>query len=173
LAGESEKQKMFERVLDENKRRLHIFARKNVRGDGWKDLEQEILLQVWKSLDLYQGRSSTRTWFYAVAYNTLKEFNRVDHRPETALDDLESLPAPSLAMESQYNRREGMDLVTEFIQLLGDVDRTILLMHFDGCSYKEISEATAAEIGTLRVRIHRIKKQLAKYMEGQSWILID
>jgi RNA polymerase sigma-70 factor (ECF subfamily) len=166
LVAESEKEKLFERILEENKRRLHIFARANARGDSWRDLEQEILLQVWRSLDRYQGRSNFKTWFYAVACNTLRHFNRMNYRPETTLESLESVPAPLQGTDTSGKARDGIQILESFMQLLGDVDRTLLLMHLDGCSYEEISEATEMGEGALRVRIHRLKKQLAKYAES-------
>jgi RNA polymerase sigma-70 factor, ECF subfamily len=165
LAAESEKERLFERILEENKRRIHIFAKANARGDSWKDLEQEILLQVWRSLDRYQGQSNMKTWVYAVAYNTLKYFNRMNHRPETTLESWESIPA-RFQYAGASDRRDEIQVLEAFIQSLGEVDRTVLLMHLDGCSYREISESTAADEGALRVRIHRLKKQFAKYAES-------
>jgi RNA polymerase sigma-70 factor (ECF subfamily) len=166
LLSESEKEKLFERILEENKQRLHIFAKTNVRGDNFRDLEQEILLQVWRSLDQYEGRANTKTWFYAVAYNTLLYFNRTNRRPEKTMQNLESLPALTQSVADPQKSRDGIQILEAFIRQLGDIDRTVILMHLDGCSYKEISEATGFDAGALRVRIHRLKKQLAEFAEG-------
>jgi DNA-directed RNA polymerase specialized sigma24 family protein len=85
LVAESEQEMLFERILEENKRRLHIFARANARGDSWRDLEREILLRVWRSLDRYQGRSNLKTWFRAVACNTLRHFKPMNNRAVSLL----------------------------------------------------------------------------------------
>jgi RNA polymerase sigma-70 factor, ECF subfamily len=166
LMAESQKEKLFQDILDENGSRLHVFAQSKTRGDHWKDLKQEIMLRIWKGLDDYEDRAKAGTWVYAIAYNTLKEFNRMLNRPETSLESLEMLPE---SQQCTYSTGESMDaihMVESFIQSLGDDDRTALLMQTDGFTYKEISEAIGSDEGALRVRIHRLKKQLAKHVEG-------
>jgi RNA polymerase sigma factor (sigma-70 family) len=157
---------MFQRILKENRHGLRIFAQTNTRGDNWRDLEQEILLGIWEGLDSYEGRANTRTWVYAVAYNALIDFNQKLNRPETAMESLELLPESRQNSYSTGERMDATHMLEAFIQLLGDRDRPVLLMHLDGCTYQEISEATGSDEGALRVRIHRLKNQLAKYVEG-------
>jgi len=41
-----------------------------------KDLEQEILVQLWKSLSRFDGRAKISTWIYQVALNTAFLFYR-------------------------------------------------------------------------------------------------
>lgn len=38
--------------------------------DNRKDLEQEILIQLWNSLDKFDGRIKMSTWIYRIALNT-------------------------------------------------------------------------------------------------------
>jgi RNA polymerase sigma-70 factor, ECF subfamily len=163
LVAESPKERLFHCILEENRHRIHVFSRANIRGDYWQDLEQEILLRIWKGFDSYKGRAKTKTWIYAIAYNTLKEFIRKSDRLDATL---ESLELHLKSRQSTYSTGESVDAfctLEKFIQLLGDVDRTALLMHLDGCTYQEISEATESDEGAQRVRIHRLKKQLAEY----------
>jgi RNA polymerase sigma factor (sigma-70 family) len=166
VAAESQKERLFHCILIEHKNRIHLFSRANVRGDYWQDLEQEILLRIWEGFDRYKGRANTKTWIYAIAYNTLKEFNRKNDSWHAKLEFLE------LHLKSQpttYSTGESIDIffmLDKFTQLLGDMDRTALMMHLDGCTYQEISEATESDEGALRVRLHRLKKQLAEYAGG-------
>jgi RNA polymerase sigma factor (sigma-70 family) len=164
--AESRKETLFQDILDENSSRLRVFAQSKTRGDNWQDLEQEILLRIWNKLDGYEGRANIKTWVYAIAYNTLKEFNQRLNRSETAVESLELLPASRQFTYSTGERMDAIHMVETFMQLLGDDDRTALLMHSDGCTYQEISVAIGSDEGALRVRIHRIKKQLAKHVEG-------
>jgi RNA polymerase sigma-70 factor, ECF subfamily len=163
LVAESLKETQFQRILEENSLRIHFFSRANIRGDHWQDLEQEILLRMWKGFDLYEGRANAKTWVYAIAYNTLKDINQKRHRLDAAL---ESLKLHLKSQQRTYSTAESVDamrIVGKFVQSLEALDRTALLMHLDGCTYQEISEATDSDEGALRVRIHRLKKQLAEY----------
>ena len=50
---------------------------------------------------------------------------------------------------------------------LTPADKAILLLYLDDVGYDEMAEILGATAGSLRVRIHRIKKQLAELQEGQ------
>jgi RNA polymerase sigma factor (sigma-70 family) len=162
---ESLKERQFNQIIEENKRRIRVFARANTRGDNWRDLEQEIILRIWDGLDRYEGRASIKTWLYGVEINTLNDFKRMLNRPETAVESLELFPASRQSTHSAEESMDAIHILQAFTQSLGDQDRTVLLMHIDGCTYQEISEAVEVDEGALRVRIHRLKKQLAKYAE--------
>jgi DNA-directed RNA polymerase specialized sigma24 family protein len=92
MATEFLKELLFQDILDENSSRLRAFAQTNTRGDNWVDLEQEILLRIWKGLDCYESRSNTGTLVHSEAYFALMEFQRKLDRPETAVKSLELLP---------------------------------------------------------------------------------
>jgi DNA-directed RNA polymerase specialized sigma24 family protein len=116
LAAESLKEKLYQRILEENSRRIQIFARANTRGDIWQDLQQEILMRIWEKLDRYEGRAKTRTWVYAIAYNTLKEFNRKRYRLDATL---ESLKLHLKSRQTTYATGESIDafcIIEKFIQ---------------------------------------------------------
>jgi RNA polymerase sigma-70 factor, ECF subfamily len=163
LVATSLKRKLYQRILEENGLQIEIFAQANTRGDIWQDLHQEIMMRIWQKLDGYEGRAKTKTWVYAIAYITLKEFNRKRYRLDATLDALE---LHLKSQESTYSIGESIGascIIDKFIQLVDEVDRNAFLMHLDGCTYKEISEATEMDEGALRVRIHRLNKQLAEF----------
>jgi RNA polymerase sigma factor (sigma-70 family) len=160
------KESLFQRILGENECRLRDFAQANTRGDNWQDLEQEILLRIWKGLDCYEGRSNTGALVHSEAYFALMEFQRKLNRPETAVKSLKRLPEFRQYTYSTGARMDAIHMVEAFMQRLGDNNRFVFLMYLDGYTYREISEATGSEEGALMVRIHRLKKQLGIYAEG-------
>ena len=76
MAGGDAKELLFEEVVGSNQRRVQTIARSYARSDEWRDLCQEILLQMWKGLDSFEGRSTPSTWVYRVALNTAITFRR-------------------------------------------------------------------------------------------------
>jgi len=64
-----------------------------------KDLQQEILMQLWNSFSKFDGRVKISTWIYRIALNTAISFYRNDCRysgaiPATHSDDtLPLIPA--------------------------------------------------------------------------------
>ena len=69
----------FRAVMDANQARLRAISR-TWAPRAWEDLYQEIALQLWRSLDRFEGRASVDTWVYRIALNTAIDFTRV-HTP--------------------------------------------------------------------------------------------
>ena len=159
-----EKEALFERVVTENAKRIHYIARNGACRDNLKDLEQEILLALWKSLDAFKSLSSLTTWVYGVAINTARLYRRNNSRPETAVGIL-SGNAPATC--SDASDRDPADLVEEFLPLLSMLDRFVFLMYLEERGYREISEATGISEVNLRVRMSRIKQQFTQRYIGR------
>ena len=159
MLTQSEKEKLFERIVTENRRSLQCFARNHADGEDCKDLEQEILKEVWTGLDRYKGKSSLKTWFHSVAVNTIKDFNRTREKAEKGTRIL----AMALSSRGRAADTETLYILQHFIQTLGEPDQTVLWMCIDRCRYQEISEATALDKGGLRMRVCRLRKKLSQY----------
>jgi RNA polymerase sigma-70 factor (ECF subfamily) len=156
LVERSQKQILFEQIVAENSRRLHVIARNNSSVDQSKDLEQEILLALWTSLDRFEGRSSLKTWFYRVAFNTTCDFNR-KRRPRKM--ESQALVAEEPATYGNWQNRDPIAILEEFVHSLGELDRNVFLMYLDDLSYREMSQAIQINEANLRVRVSRLKKQ--------------
>jgi hypothetical protein len=53
-----EKERLFKEIIAGNEQLIDVIARNNAPISGWEDLEQEIRIAFWKSLDAYDGESS-------------------------------------------------------------------------------------------------------------------
>ena len=60
----------FIQILNENKlvlyKVINIYCKES---EDRKDLEQEIIIQLWKSFDLYDSQFKISTWIYKIAMN--------------------------------------------------------------------------------------------------------
>ncbi|HKJ41697.1 MAG TPA: RNA polymerase sigma factor, partial [Sunxiuqinia sp.] len=65
------KEEKFEQIVSENKERISRVCRyyANCEEDS-KDMCQEVLINIWKSLDSYRGDAAISTWIYRIAINT-------------------------------------------------------------------------------------------------------
>ena len=135
-------------------------------GQNAEDLFQEILLQVWRSLRTFQGRSVVATWSYRVALNTALSWRRTErvrrNRPPildgfdpSTVQAPEGPPAPS-------------DLLQRLSSDLTPADRAVLLLFLDDVDYADMAEILGVSEGSLRVRLHRIRKRLAGLYQGQG-----
>ena len=70
------KESQFDELLQRNRGRFALIAR-CYAADNADDLLQEMLLQIWRGLDGFNGRSTLDTWCYRVALNTAISWRRV------------------------------------------------------------------------------------------------
>ena len=124
-----------------------------------QDLFQEIVIQIWRSVDAFRGESSVPTWMYRVALNTAIAWTRKEDRHQRGKQPLAvvegllttSSAAPDPRVEWLYRQ----------IAQLKDVDRSVALLLLDGFSYKEIAAIVGITENNVGVKISRIKSALS------------
>jgi RNA polymerase sigma-70 factor, ECF subfamily len=129
-----------------------------------QDLSQDIQLQLWRSLANFDGRCSLRTWVYRVAHNVASSYlirERRSRVPFVSLDDLESQmefahPGPNQGQHWKLQQLEAL------IQKLRPLDRQIIVSYLEELDAAMIGEITGLAAPTVAMRIHRIKRILAK-----------
>lgn len=158
-AKKSDRQSRFDEVLAENRGRLGRIAL-TYAGQESDDLLQEILLQIWRSLPGFEGRSSIHTWCYRIAINTAISWKRkASHKQvERSSGELDQHPGSSGAGPDQE-----AGLLQSFLASLGEVDQAVLLMHLDNVEHSEIAQSLGVSNGALRTRMSRLKTKLAEW----------
>ena len=125
-----------------------------------QDLFQEIVIQVWRSVDAFRGESSVPTWMYRVALNTAIVWTRREGRHRRHKQALE-LREDLLTAASVERRDPRVEWLYHQIAQLKDVDRSVALLLLDGFSYKEIAGIVGLTESNVGVKINRIKSALA------------
>jgi len=145
-----------------------------------RDSAQEALLQVFRHLDRFEGRSRFSTWVHRVAVNTCLDAKRrrrrwlrmiLPRRAETEAGEpeegIENIPAPedgndpvATVSESELKR----DL-TAALERLSEHQRTVFqLKVFQDMSIPEIAEITGMAEGTVKSHLfratHSVREQL-------------
>jgi RNA polymerase sigma-70 factor (ECF subfamily) len=158
----------FLALVRENDGRLRHICRVYARdADARKDLYQEMMFQLWRALPSFAGASSIDTWVYRVALNTaLTHARRRSARAETSLEDdhveAADLAASLDATDDTLDLTEQSERLYAAIDRLGDVDRMLVTMYLDDRSYREMAEVIGISESHVGVKLHRIKKSLAR-----------
>jgi RNA polymerase sigma-70 factor, ECF subfamily len=103
-----------------------------------QDLFQEIVIQVWCSVDAFRGESSVPTWMYRVALNTAIAWTRKEDRHQRGRQSLD-VGEGLLTTSSSDGRDLRVEWLYRRIAHLKDVDRSVALLLLDGFSYNEIA----------------------------------
>jgi RNA polymerase sigma factor (sigma-70 family) len=132
--------------------------------DDKKDLEQEIIIQLWKSYQSYNGSTQLSTWIYRIAMNVSISFyrNNVTRKTNTtSINDsiFQELASNAINEEETDQRR----LLYGFISQLDEFNREVFMLYLDDYSYKEIAEIVGITESNVGTKINRIKHKIHEY----------
>lgn len=125
--------------------------------DEVNDLFQEVLINLWRGFERFEGRSDVRTWVYRVALNTCISQDRRRRRRS----DVELSMDIDLFHDADADTRQ-VDLLHKRIQRLQPFDRAIVLLWLEDLSYDEIAQIVGITTKNVSVRLVRIKEQLKR-----------
>lgn len=144
-----------------------------------EDISQETFVSAHRALSKFRG-GSLRAWLLRIASNLSYDFLRsTKRRPETSLD--ESMENPSFSLPSKDPSPER---VAELGELRSEIEKaiaslpddqraTLVLIDVQGFSYEEASEATGANMGTVKSRLSRARRGVRDYLKDHTELLPD
>lgn len=124
-----------------------------------EDLVQEILAQIWRSLDTYNDSFKITTWMYRVALNVAISFYRKDKTTAYKHTEIED-KLLSYDMEAERENERSLNELYTFINELSGVDKAVLLMYLEGESQSEIAANLNITVSNVSTKISRIKQKL-------------
>ena len=138
--------------------------------DKRRDLIQDIHFAIWRSFDGYDERCSLRTWVYRVAHNAatthVTRAFRLRRRQFVTLDELEAEPeSGQQPADEALDRRWVLTRLYEVIQRFDPIDRQIIVSYLDGLEAAEIAEIVGLSRGAVAMKVHRIKRLLARHFK--------
>lgn len=136
---------------------VNIYARD---PDDKKDLQQEIILQAWKSYARFKGESKFSTWLYRLSLNTILTMRRrpaaVEYR-----DNLETLNNTA----SPFDIKDDVELLYKAIRQLDDAEKAVISLHLEGYENKEIADIIGITTNLVAVKVFRAKQKLADILK--------
>lgn len=146
----------FTRIAQEYKETIYMvcymFSKDSQQVD---DLYQEILINIWKSLPSFQGRSSLKTWIWRLSLNTCISYDRKRSSRASLPLDLNI----NLYEDSDHETKQ-IKMLHERINRLGVFDRAIIMLWLENMPYEEIGAIVGISAKNVGVRLVRIREQL-------------
>ena len=130
-------------------------------SDEVNDLFQEVLINLWKGLESFEGKSKIDTWIWRVSFNTCISQERKKKRNS-------SIPL-SMGIDLFNDKDEDtkqVKMLYDRIHRLKPFDRAIVLLWLENMSYEEIAAIVGITVKNVSVRLYRIKEEL-KQMSNQ------
>jgi len=153
---------VFEKIYEDNYPKVMRLCMGYCNGNEpqAKDLAQDVFVKVWDNLKTFRNDSSISTWIYRITVNTclmhirdskkLKLSVKLPNHIESKLED-----------SKEHQEVKFLQLYQCINKLTAD-NKAIILLELEGLQQKEIAEVMGLKHEAVRVRIHRIKKELTK-----------
>ena len=134
---------------------------------------QEACLAAWQGLPFFRGDSAFATWLYRLTSNACVDLLRKENRHQgPSLDDEtvsaevpDPTPTPEKAVEQQERRRQ----IEAGLQTLSPEHREVLILReIQQLSYDEIADVLSLDLGTVKSRINRGRRQLREFLLKQG-----
>ncbi|MEP7080703.1 MAG: RNA polymerase sigma factor [Ginsengibacter sp.] len=128
-----------------------------------EDLSQEVFINIWSALNSFRQASSYKTWIYRITVNTCLKYIR--DKKDSYQDSIDENSV--LVADETDHSQDRQQLLYKAIGQLKEVERLIIMLVLDELEYGEISKIIGINEGNLRVRIHRIKKEIKKILNNE------
>ena len=158
-----EKQKtIFLSALKENQDKLYrICSIYSDSNEDSKDLFQEVLVNIWKSMNSFKGNSSIDTWMFRIALNVSLRFKSKYTKNQNRFIRLDSMTISNIGSEVEdENSDEKLIALRKCVKKLNDGDKAIVALYLEGLAYREISDILGLSENHIAVKIKRIKSKL-------------
>ncbi len=135
-----------------------------------RDLRQEIHLQLWRSLERFDGRCSLKTWSFRVAHNVAVTWVVREKRNKAnlvSLEDIAALPRDP-ARPPDIDGPRAIERLLAMIRNLKPLDRQIMLSYLEEMDAASISAITGLSPANVAMKIHRIKNVLARNFHEEN-----
>lgn len=163
-----DREKLFEGIWDGYAKKLLYFIKRISRsGSDAEDMLQEIMLKIYENLDRYSPEYALSTWIYTIARNHCRDSFRKRKMETVQIGDEDILPSKAGTPETVAISNDMHERTGRYIARLPEADREIAYYKFyEEMSYYEISDITGTPVGTLKSKVHNLRKKLKDHLEG-------
>jgi RNA polymerase sigma-70 factor (ECF subfamily) len=127
-----------------------------------RDLFQEIVFRLWKSVPGFRGQSAFSTWMYRVALTTAIAGFR---RPAPLIRYTGTVPEPPGETGEAEGQREAL---FRAIEALTPAEKALITLYLEDLSYREIAEITGISENNVGVKLNRIRRKLEQLLKRPS-----
>ncbi|RKS96785.1 RNA polymerase sigma factor [Chryseobacterium defluvii] len=133
-----------------------------------EDLQQEIMIQLWKSYQSFKGNSEFSTWMYRVAINTAITYLKKEKQRTTNHSDA---PHHFEVQTEEYNpaKDKQLEIFYKAVQELNPLEKAIIFYFMEGLSHREIGNHLGLSEGNARVKLNRTKEKIQQIIKKSGY----
>lgn len=158
-------------LVDRYKHMVYTLALKILKNrEDAEEVAQDSFIKAYNALNDFKGESKFSTWLYKIAYYRSLDYLKKNKRQveTTSIDISEEYNIAS--MDDALDRmevKERAEIIKHAIDKLPAADAVLItLFYFETLSMNEISKVMEIPANTIKVRLFRGRKRLAKILEN-------
>ena len=156
----------FEKTLRENVAILHKFCRIYTdNSDEYEELFQEMMIQIWRSLEKFRGEAKVSTFVYRICINTALSFRAKLNRSKVKFESLDG--KVFIQPEKDKVQDQQLEKLYAAIRQLKPIERAIIGLYLDEKSYREIAEILGISKTNVATRLMRLKKRIIERFNNE------
>ena len=150
-----------------------------------QDVTQEVLLTLFRKINMFQGKSAFSSWVYRIAVNaSYMKLRTKKKEPNVSIDELmpsfnsagfqqEKIQDWSENTESLLFTKETRDVINKAVDLLPEKEKVVFLLRdVEGLSSEKAGKILDLTVPAVKSRLHRarlfLRKKLSNYFEEFS-----
>ena len=161
---DKEQEDLFLKVLEQNQQKLfRICSVYSKNSEDTKDLLQEVLIQIWKSMPSFESKSSIETWVYRITLNTCLRFRSNHIKKQERFVFMENMN--NFNIQTKVEDKEQKEKLTQLkncISTLNTADKAIITLYLETLPYKEISNIKVINRMNVEDRETKVKSTVYK-----------
>lgn len=132
------------------------------------DATQETFLTTFRKAGQFKGNSALGTWIYRIAVNTCYDQLRRQKRRRTDPIPEHLDPADHAAQEAVDSAGIRPEIQAALASIPADFRAAVVLSDIEGMALPEVAEILDVPVGTVKSRVFRGRRLLAKALGNQS-----
>jgi RNA polymerase sigma-70 factor (ECF subfamily) len=135
------------------------------------DVQQQVFIEAFRDLRSFHGRSSVRTWVFAIARHRVLDAAKARHRAQSHVDasDAATVPDPRPSPGETIDDARLHEALLACLAELPEQVRTVLLLRFQqGFTFEEMAVVCQERPGTLQAKVTRALPVLRACIENRT-----
>ncbi len=167
---DQELENAFLEGVEENKQKLlRICSVYATDEDDRKDLFQEVLVNIWKSMPSFKSDAAIGTWMFRITLNVCLRIQAKQTKKKKQFVNMDSVELSRYAgHDVPYDESPELQYMRSCIKKLNEADKAVIALYLEELAYREIAEITGLTENHVAVKIKRVKKKLLNCINERS-----
>lgn len=136
-----------------------------------EDLAEDTFVKIITKKPRFSGKSSFKTWLYAIGRNVTLDYLRRHKTAEISYDELPEIKEEQANLEAQYIQKEDQAALHRAMEKLSPQYKQVLwLVYFENFSNQETAVVLKKSVRNVETLLYRAKQSLKSELNKEGFI---